>query len=273
MELLDDDDMDVSEQDLPDYMREDGYFAIGRTPEGEVMTLWPNLPVFDLNTLPIAFEPGPFGGPIMSGKGLLDSVVEMSHPALKLILEGATGYDTFRNREIQPTEEAGREWGLIMKMPRLLNFLDPIVAAGNNGLGVVAGIDENNVVQFNGEVIRAVETVFPLANAINRYLNVVEEIPEQAFNSNVLEEMVDRMLGASDPEEGTKEALQAMSFALGIKASAYDEREARLWRSMDIYRTALDRRRVQEELAQNRDIRRRQWQNRQIMTMRRLGIY
>lgn len=273
MELLDDDDLDVDQKDMPDYMREDGYFTIGKTAEGEVMTLWPNLPVFDLNQLPVAFEPGPFGRPVMRGGQLVKNVTEMSHPVFKLVSQMATGYDTFREREIQPTEEAGREWGLVMRMPKLLEFLDPILAAGNNGLGVVGGHDENGVVQFNGEIVRGVEAVFPLANALNRYINAIEEVPEQVFDNNTLEEMVDKVMNASDPYEGTQEALRAMSFGLGIKASAYDEQEARLWRSMDIYRSALDRRRVDQELQQNRDIRRKQWQNRQIGTMRRLGIY
>lgn len=272
-ELFDDDDMDIDERDLPDYMREDGYFAIGRTDEGEVMTLWPNLPVFDLNMLPIAFHRGTLGAPIPQGPELLNTITDSAHPALKAAIESVTGYDTFREREIQPTEEADRYFGLVQRFPRLMGLIDPLVAAGNDGLGIVGGVDSEGVMQFNGEIVRAVDTLFPLANALNRYIDAIEEVPEHVFNTNVIEESVDAFMGARDPEEGTKELLRTMSYMLGVKASSYDEREARLWRAKDIYDRALKQRRAEEELAPNRRARQIEWMNRQEGMYRRLGIY
>lgn len=274
IELLDDDNVEDDPSNLPEYMREDGYFTIGFDEEGNRMTLWPNLPVFDLNMLPMGFEPGAFARPrLPQGSELLKTLGDAAHPILKTAVESWTGYDLFREREIQITEEADQYYGLLMKMPRLMNALDPIVAAGNDGIGLVRGIDDDGVVQFEGGVVKAVDNLFPIANALNRYLDAVETGAEAFFPEHVVTSAVEQVMGAADPYEGTEKALRTMSYMLGVKASVFDEREARLWRAMDLYNRTLDMRRAQEELSPIRNTRRMLWENRQRNTMRRLGIY
>ena len=266
-------DPSIDESDLPNYMRSSGMFAIGRDGDGKVMTAWPNIPVFDLNMLPVVFDGQMFGAPVFHGRELFRQVSNMAHPLIKSVAEQGMGMDVFRDRQIQPTEQANRYLGLIMRFPKAFALLDPLVAAGNNGVGFVAGVDQDGVMQLNGKLVRGVETMFPLLNALNRYIQILESAEHAVFETSVIRDAVNAAMGANDPQTTAEQTLRTLSFGLGIKVSSYDEDEARLWRSMESYARVLDARRAEEELGPLRNQRRVDWMNRNRKTLRRLGLY
>jgi len=259
---------------MPEYMREAGYFQTGTTPEGDARLFWPNIPILDLNKLPFSFGSGnEFANVSFDGLDLKNEILDMAHPLLKMFVESVTGYDTFREREIRPTEEGGRMYGLIASHPTVIALLDVVAKAGGKKNGIIAGVDPEGRVQMDGTMLRGIETAMPLINNISRYIDTVEEAEGLLFRSNVIENAVDAFLGASDPTEGTQEALRTMSFALGLKFDSLDEREARIWRASDLYDQALDVRKAEQEMDPNRAFRKMQWQNRQLGMYRRLGVY
>jgi len=266
-------DPSIDESDLPNYMRSSGMFAIGRDGDGKVMTAWPNIPVFDLNMLPVVFDGQMFGAPVFHGRELFRQVSNMAHPLIKSVAEQGMGVDVFRDRQIQPTEQANRYLGLIMRFPKAFALLDPLVAAGNNGVGFVAGIDQDGVMQLNGKLVRGVETMFPLLNALNRYIQIIESTEHAVFETSMIRDAVNAAMGANDPQTTAEQTLRTLSFALGIKVSSYDEDEARLWRGLESYNRVLDARRAEEELGPLRNHRRVDWMNRNRRTLRRLGLY
>lgn len=267
------DDEDFDYNNMPEYMRESGYFPIGRAEEGERMMFWPNIPIMDLNKIPIAFEPGRLARPSMSALDIKNEIFDMSHPALKTVVELSTGYDLFKERPIQPTEEADRSYALITRIPGVAQVLDTVLRAGQEDIGLVKSVDENGVAQMNGRVVKVLDNMFPLAKALNRYIDGVEEVPELLFNTNALEELVDRVAGASDPETATEEALRTMSYFTGIKANSFDEEEGRFWRARDIMDKVETQRKILREQETGRAARSEQWRNRFANQYRRLGIY
>lgn len=265
---------DMPKEDIPDYMRDAGFVSAWDINESLTAMFWPNIPIMDLNILPWSFSDKMGGGPKFEGRELFNNIIQMSHPGLKFIREMASNYDSFREREIKPTEAGKRYWGVLTKMPRVTSVLDTILGASDeNGIGLITGIDSEGVPQVNGRVLRAFETLFPLANTLERYLQLVESGEAVMFNTSVIEDAVEKATGAKDPQEKVEKALRALSFGFGIKMDVLDRNEARFWKASEIYQSAQDKRRAQQELVPYRQFKKTDWENRQRNTFRRLGIW
>lgn len=258
----------------PEYMREGGYFRVGADPEsGEDVLFFPNIPIMDLNRLPIAFDPDHPFKPVRQGFSLLKEIADVSNPVFKTVGEQVFGVDIFRERNIRPVEKAERVMNIFMENPLMASLADFAIKALGDDRGLIGGVDEQDQLWMNGKFVRAMEQIYPTIRSVSRWMDGPEEIVERVFNQDSLEDAIDRGLGATDKYEGLQEAFRTLSFYAGIKFDTIDMEEQRYWRGSDIYNRALEGRQSELPLApgsESRMIRNLQSNKNRF---RRLGIY
>jgi hypothetical protein len=261
---------EVDPSAMDEYMREGHFFPVGRDAEGDAVMFFPNIPIMDLNRLPIGFDPET-GGPRWQGGSVLTEIMEASHPAIKTVTELWTGQDTFREMPLKEQDIAPKVFGLLKKSPKMLALFDGLMRIAGDPEGISADIDSEGRIVLDGGFVRAVENLLPQARIIEQYLDLPEELGE--LGEGALEDAINRFVGAEDKYEGSKELLRTLSFWFGVKLSSLDEEENRFWKAHELYSKAKEQQVSDRRLEPGAERRFEDWRGRQEDLYRRMRIY
>lgn len=218
-----DDDFDYSL--LPDYMENMGYYPVGQTAAGGTILRWANIPLEDLNKIPITFGEG---GPQLGAGEILNDVVAAAHPLIKTVLEMATGKDLFRQRDIKATERAPGVLQYLSNSPKAVAFLDGALrmAGFKDGAGIGVTRDGTQL-EISGRLAKILENNVPVLRTLDNMLNNPEAIGEAVFPS--LEKMIEDISGKKDTMSALNEIFNIVSRVGGwkFKEMQMDEEEQR----------------------------------------------
>jgi hypothetical protein len=255
---------------IPDYMREGGYFKVNDAPNGDAVMWWPNIPIMDLNKIPLMFD-ADTGAPISSAGSLLTELADMSHPLIKTATELYTNKDTFRDMDIPYQDEAPRALGFIARHDNARKLMDGLMRFMGDEDGISAEIDEEGKVLLDGRAVRVIENLMPQLRVIDKMLDGPEELAK--LGGFDLEQYISRAMGAEDKYEGLQEQLKTISWWLGVKSDTLDEENNRFWRAKDVYDEAKERQNVDRRQQPGAEFRTEQWKRRNTDLFRRFGIY
>jgi len=233
--LTNDEDFDYTI--MPDYMKNQGYYPMGQTEPGNFLMRWANLPIEDLNKIPVLFEEGNILRPKFSGREILDDIMASAHPLIKTAVEMATGYDVFHKREIRPFERASPVFQYLTNAPRTIQFLDGAMRylGFDEGIKINVGRDGKEV-QLNGKVERFLETNLPALRTLDLILGGSETLIEQ-FDER-FEKLIERTTGKKDYYKGLEELFQITSPLAGIKFKEFNEDQQRILKEAQLYAEA-----------------------------------
>lgn len=230
--LTDDEDFDY--RILPEYMENLGYYPIGKTAAGKSIMRWANIPLEDVNKIPIRFEEGKLWKPRLELQDFLDDVVANSHPMIKSVIELATGKDLFRKRDIKGMERAPDIFQYLNNSPKVVEFLDGIMRKAGVREGLKVTTDrEGKEMKIDGRVARMLENNMPVLKVLNMALTMPESLVELAAPD--VDTWVEKITGKKDYYEGLNEVFSLISQWAGWKfreISQADEEESRERRLM-----------------------------------------
>jgi hypothetical protein len=279
----DEDSLDL--QDAPNYVEEGGFSRTGLTsddlanilpnlfdPNGKDILFRLQLPINDINILPIAFDRNGLPTTVVGESLMNNMVVEAAHPFIKAFLAKVTNYDTFTGREIDTQVKAPRTMQLFAQNPRFMAVIDGMLRLANFENGLLASRDmESDSLKLNGQVVKVLEALNPLSRTIAMGLDTTEVLSR--ISGQDLEAIIDHVAGYSDPYDKTTELLRSLSWAMGVGITSYDPDEQRFYRGMDIYDDALEKRRIARSETPESNIRRLRWREQNETILRRLGLY
>jgi hypothetical protein len=223
---------ETDRQNLPDWMRQLGIIPVGRDDDGGVKTFWPNIPIGDLNRIPLMFEVGDSGLPIpkLQPREAIDDMISSAHPALKTAIEliPQPGWDVFLKREIKDQEAAPRLIRVLSKSPQVLTFLDGTMRAAGFEEGLRASMDEKGRLLIDGKMAKFLKNNVPLLESIPKWL----DLPEQIVPA--IEDWKRNLTGAVDDYTALEELFQTMSFYGGLKFKKYSPEEEEQRRAQDV---------------------------------------
>jgi hypothetical protein len=199
---------------MPDYMKNQGYYPVGKTPQGTDIMRWANLPLEDLNKIPLLFNKN--GIPKPSWSETLTDVMSNAHPLLKTIVEMASGKDLFRKKDIANYEAASPVLQYLSNSPRLITLLDGLMrtAGFENGIRIKKS-SQGNELQIDGKVERVLENNVPALRTLDLLLSTPETLAEQ-FDPAV-EAWIEKTFGKKDYYTGLEELFQVVSRVGGWK--------------------------------------------------------
>jgi hypothetical protein len=221
-------DESVDMEKLPSYMREEGAVPLGRNDEDEIIFLYPQLPMNDLNKIPFR------GGASLkeslgnSFDSFISTMIDSAHPFIKA---GLSLYDYARkddrDKRTKETSGVAEDMALAVTDSVLRLFGEKAAERGENGRLLV---DSN--------VLEAIRAVAPQIRMIDRLLSLPKSATSVLnIDTDVLLSEVGKQKTAGDK---TKALWNALSFYAGIRVTNVDEREERYKRAQGIYYSALD---------------------------------
>jgi hypothetical protein len=204
---------------LPDYMKNVGYYPVGRTSQGTNIMRWANIALEDVNKIPVTFENGNPLRPQFTGGEILTDVFSNAHPILKTFVEQITGKDTFHRRDIRQYEIASPVFQYLNNAGPVIQFLDGAMrtVGFNNGLGmkIVNKPGGGKEMVMNGKVQRFLDTNVPALRTLDLLISAPEAVAEQ-FNP-AIENWIEKTTGKKDYYTGLEELFQVVSRVGGWK--------------------------------------------------------
>lgn len=197
---------------IPEYMKQQGWLPVGQGEEGPTMW-WPNFPYMDLNKIPLFWEEGGVL-PKLDPKSVLEEFTASSHPAIKMLIQEATGDNMFRKREFldRVPSPVGQ---VFVNSPLVVAFLDNAMKfmGFENGAGIST---RNGKLEIDERLEQLMSVNVPLLRTIAKVFDV-------GLDVTGLEEVVEKSTGRKDPYQGMEDLFQNMSFFLGAKFRQEDE--------------------------------------------------
>jgi len=218
----------VDMEKMPSYMREEGAVPLGRNDDDEIIFLYPQLPMNDLNKIPFR------GGSTLkeavgnSFDSFISTMIDSAHPFIKA---GLSLYDYAqkddRDKRTKETSGLAEDMALAVTDSVLRLFGEKAAERGENGRLLV---DSN--------VLEAIRAVAPQIRTIDRLLSGPKSVTKVLnIDTDVLLSEVGKQATNADK---TRALWNALSFYAGIRATNVDEKEERYKRAQGIYYQALD---------------------------------
>ena len=196
---------------MPDYMENMGYYPVGQTAEGGSILRWANIPLEDVNKIPVTFGEG---GPQFAFQEVLNDVVASAHPLIKTFMEMATGKDIFRQRDIKERERAPGVLQYLNKSPKIVAFLDGALRlAGSSG-----GLQLNKVkgqLEMDGRLVKVLENNVPVLRTLDNMLNNPKVFGRIVFPD--IESFIEDVSGKKDTVSALNEIFNVVSRSAGFK--------------------------------------------------------
>jgi hypothetical protein len=201
---------------LPDYMKNLGYYPVGKTAQGTNIMRWANIALEDVNKIPIAFNEGKLTGATFTGPEIIQDIFSNAHPLIKTAVELMTGKDTFHRRDIAQYELAAPVFQYLNNAPKVIQFLDGAMrtAGLGEGIRIKPGINGKEV-QIDGKVQRILDTNVPALRTLDMLISTPEVLAEQM--APAVEGWVERTFGKKDYYSGLEELFQVISRVGGWK--------------------------------------------------------
>ncbi len=268
-------DPDFNADLIPDWMKDLGAFPIQREDTGEYTFFNPNIPLQDINRIPLMFAEGDYRigtrRPQLAARELVDDIVEMSSPLVKQVVSWVNekGYDAFYKRDLDYYGKAPFVFRLFTKSPKMVSFLDRTVKLmGGNGLGLRVN-ERTGKMEMDASIAKLLETNLPVLRTIDRLvLTGTALIPG-------MEEAMEQATGATDDYGKLEAYFQWQSWYLGIKRKAVDMEEARREYGSDILeRAEKERNRVRsgQPIPRGAVSSSTRWQDQQQARKEKLGL-
>jgi len=277
-------DPDYDRSLIPDWMRNEGMFAlrradadlglIGRAMEsvgidmegGEGFRFFrPDFAYNDLNLIPLQWDEGDWR-PKFNGQELKDQLINATAPWLRraadAMMDTDNAYNFFYQGDLQPTSEAPYLMRLFASRPEVVPFVDGLLRMAGYSDG--AKISETDgKLEIDSRMALLLEEFLPVLRQGAYLFYLADDIP---FVENVINEH----LMVEDEYEGAEEVLQNLSFWLGIKMRDQDLETEKQRVASDIYyeaRNVLNEQRRDRPGAEQRQLEAR---NRTQESIRRL---
>jgi hypothetical protein len=256
------------QREFPEWMQELGMIPIAETDEGLYRMFWPNYPYQDINKLPIKFEMrGGVPVPVAQDPWqTVSDIAQDAHPLIKNIIEVIGGVDIFYREPLGEVRKAPRLTRVFTKSPGMLTFLDGLLRRVGFEDGLKADVNDKGQLVMDAKMAKVLEDNIILLDRIPQFL----DLPELLVPA--IEKVKQRVTGAVDDYEGTEEALQVLSFYLGIKMKESDIEEERFRRNQEMIEEAQAERRKAERYTPQHMQRSLKWQQQAKRTQRKLGL-
>jgi hypothetical protein len=240
---------------IPDYMKQFGFFPV-MGEDGKFTMFNPNIPIQDLNRIPIVFGDR---APIPSLNELKDDLFASAHPIVKTIVQmlPKKGYDMFYKRDLDYDADAPAALRFFVKTPRMLQWLDGFakdILNIDEGLGIHLSKDKK--VKMNAKIVKVLNDNLPLIRVIDRTLLAANQIIPG------FEEAATEAVGFYDtydmsPPDKMERFFQLLSYYGGIKFKVTDIEENRARWKTDVINKAKEERfreRKREQTGESREL-------------------
>lgn len=250
------DDPDYDPDMIPDWMKQYHMFPV-RKEDGGFTMFNPNIPIQDINKIPIVFEDYEnWKRPrLVQFEEIKQEIMNSAHPLVKMLVQviPSKGYDVFYRRDLDYDADAPMFLRWLVKSPKTLQRIDGIM----KDIGIENGLDvhltADNKVKMNAKVVKVMEDFLPFIRQLDKAFQAgATFIPgfEEAINEAA--GFYDRY-DKADPADVMERFFQFLAFYGGVKFKMYDPEEERLARGWEIYnrargaRTKQQRRETPEE--------------------------
>lgn len=226
---------------IPDWMKQEAMFPIGRTEEGFLKMFRPDFPMADLNLLPLLFGEGVFA-PQLSMQEAKQDVVSMTSPLVQAAASAMTekGYDFFYREELTDRRKAPFLLRLFVSKPRAMEAVDGFLRFLGKEEGLDAQIDDEGKLRIPPKLAINLQRFLPIIRTMDFMFYSGFEFGDRL---NIgLEKAVEAFTGAQDEYEGIEQAFQVLSFWTGIKVYPEDTKEAQRRYGRDVYYDAMQAR-------------------------------
>lgn len=265
-DLMTYEDPDYDPAMVPEWMREEGMFPIGKTEEG-FRFFRPDFAYTDLNLIPLQWEEGDVL-PHLNMSDLKDTVINATAPWLRDVASRMTtenGYNYFYREQLAETGDAPYLVRLMASRPGTIAFIDGLLKTVGYEDGAKLQLDDNGKLQMDAQMAQTLEDYLPVL----RQAEFLFYLPQTVFPG--LEDIIERTTLAQDDYEGAEQVMQMLSYYLGIKTKDVDLEREKQRIGYDIYyrsRDILDQIRQQQPGYEARSLQSRQ---RTADTIRRIG--
>jgi len=213
---------------MPDYMKNMGYYPVGKTAAGTNIMRWANIALEDLNKIPVLFNEGRLTGATFTGDEMLSDIMANAHPLIKTFVEMVAGKDLYHKRDIRPFERAAPVFQYLNNAPGVIQFLDGAMrtAGFENGIRIQVHRDGKQI-EMDGKVQRVLDTNLPALRTLDMMISTPEVLAEQIAPS--VQTWIERVFGKTDYYTGLQELFQVISRVGGMKfAEVSQEEQAKL---------------------------------------------
>lgn len=222
--------------DTADFVGAEKYGSWLREREN-IMLYQPDIPVLDLNMVPISFDPESIIPiPRFEPDIIMREIGSASHPGVKTIAEWIAGKDFFRDRILR--DEMG-EWEMAIA-PDLFQYLSaaelkakeeerfgPLALLdgisrlmgweGGIGIEMKSSRDGNRqVITMDARLERLLSNNIPTLKTLEEALQIPQMVPQ-------IEEFIEENTGKKDVYSGTEDFLKRLSFISGIRLREIDK--------------------------------------------------
>jgi len=253
-------DQSVDMSKLPSYMREEGAVPVGRDDDDNIIFLYPQLPMNDLNKIP--FRSGSTLKETLGNSfdAFMNSMIDAAHPFVKA---GLSLYDYVnkddRNKQKKETSGTAEDMALAVTDSVLRLFGEAATERGENGRLMV-----------DSDVLEVIRALAPQIKTIDRLLSGPKSVTKVLqLDTDVL---ISEVAARDSKADKTRALWNALSFYAGIRGTNVDENEERYRRAQGVYYNALDAKNKAEKKTSGYTSRSLKSRRQMEKTYRRLGI-
>lgn len=216
---------------IQDWIGDRGGFPVRREEDGTMRMTAMDFAHTALNLIPLQWEEGRFF-PHWNGEDLKDELINSTAPWLRrmadVMIRGDNPYDFFYQQELEPTAPAPYLMRLFASQPGTVAAIDGFLRMV--GLENGAHLDEQDgKLRIDSRMAVVLEDFLPVL----RQMAFLLYLPQTVIPG--LEETIEGFTGAQDDYEGAQQALQMLSYYLGIKLSDQDLEAEKAKLGRDIY--------------------------------------
>ena len=251
---------------IPEWMRNEGMFPIGKQ-EGGFRMFRPDLAHMDLNLLPFAWEEGKLF-PTFVGEEMKDEIINATAPWVRrladVMITSENPYQFFYKQELGPTADAPYLMRLFASRPGVVPLVDGFLKR----LGFENGAELSEVdgrLKIDSRMAITLEEFLPVL----RQLEFLFYLPQTVIPA--LEKVIEDFTGADDRYEGTEQTMQMLAYYLGIKTKDVDVEAERERLGRDIYYQAVEAYSEERKEQPGADMRSAENRRRVTESIRRLG--
>ena len=235
-ELMSYEDPDYDPTLVPPWLREAGAFPVAETEEGLFRMFRPDFAHTQLNLIPLQWEEGKMF-PHWKGEDLKDSLINSAAPWVRrmadMIIESDNPYHFFYKQELEPTAPAPYLMRLFASRPGVVPLVDGLLKKFGFENGAELEEDSGKL-RIDSHMAILLEEFLPVL----RQFEFAFYLPQTVFPG--LERAIEDFSGAQDNYEGVEQAMQMLSFYLGIKTRDEDLEREKEKLGRDIYFQATE---------------------------------
>jgi hypothetical protein len=229
-------DPEYDESLVPDYMRQLGYFPIGKTDRNIFNLLNPNLPFQDLARIPLSWDEDEPFRPQLGWKEVKDDIIGAAHPIIKSIVEMIPdkGYDTWRKKDLDDRSVAPAILRAFTKTPRLLQTMDGLLRHAGFERGLDPKINEEGKLELNSKLLKLLENNLPLVRTVDQMFQSVATVQAYLPEDESLQKAYEAMAQETTPLDAMNRFFNVLSYWGGIKVRGVDlgKEETRKYRNI-----------------------------------------